>query len=87
MKTEFATRPARVFRNGNSVAVRLPNGWAKAGAVMQASRHGKYISLELREKKPKTLAELLARIRAIGPEPGPFVREQPPFPERDFMKD
>ncbi len=87
MKTEVATRPSRVFRNGNSVAVRLPNGWAKPGALMQARRQGKHISLELQEKRPKTLAEVLALIRAAGPDPGPFIREQPPFSEREFMKD
>ena len=87
MKTEIATRPARVFRNGNSVAVRLPKGWAKAGTLMEAQRNGTNISLELYKKKPKTLAELLARMRAAGPDPGPYIREQPPFPEREFMKD
>jgi virulence-associated protein VagC len=87
MKTEIANRPARVFRNGNSVAVRLPHGWAKPGTLMEARRNGKNISLALYKRKPKTLAELLALMRAAGPDPGPFVREQPPFPDRDFMKD
>jgi len=84
MKTEVATRPARVFRNGNSVAVRLPRGWAKPGMAFKVSRNGAGIHLAASAKKPRTLAELLARMRQYGLENEEFVREQPPFPVRDF---
>jgi len=87
MKSEVATRPARVFKNGNSVAVRLPKGWAKAGTLMQVSRNGHHITLKAGKQKPKTLLEVLKQIWAAGPDPGPFVREKVSFPERDFMKD
>jgi virulence-associated protein VagC len=87
MKSEVATRPARVFRNGNSVAVRLPKGWAKPGMLMQASRNGHSITLKAEKQAPKTLGEVLKQIWASGPDPGPFVRVQPPFPKRDFMDD
>jgi virulence-associated protein VagC len=87
MKSEVATRPARVFRNGNSVAVRLPKGWAKPGMLMQASRNGRSITLKSKIEKPKTLGEVLKEIWAAGPDPGPFVRQQPPLQVREFMKD
>lgn len=84
MKAATSSRPVRVFRNGNSLAVRLPKGWATAGTVMQAKQKGQSIILEKTTAKPKTLAEVLERMRAAGPDPGPFIRVQPPYPVRDF---
>jgi virulence-associated protein VagC len=84
MKAEIAKRPARVFRNGNSVAVRLPKGWAKAGMTYTISRNGAGIHLAANEKKPRTLAEVLARMRQYDLADEKFVRVQPPYPVRDF---
>jgi virulence-associated protein VagC len=87
MNSATLTRPSRVFRNGNSIAVRLPKGWALPGTSLRTRQTRNRIILEKDNKKPKTLGEMMARIRDSGPDPGPFVREQLPFSERDFMKD
>ena len=87
MKTEIATRPARVFRNGNSVAVRLPNGWAKPGMAFKISRNGTGIHLAENDSKPKTVADMLDRMAKYGLQAEEFVREQLPFPDRECFKD
>jgi virulence-associated protein VagC len=84
MKSAVTTRPAKIFRNGNSVAVRLPKGWAKPGAAAQMRVTGKRIILEKTNSRPKTLAEVLQRMRRYDLIDEPFVREQPPYPVRDF---
>jgi len=84
MKTETFPRPARSFRNGNSIAVRLPKGWVKPGMAFKVSRHGELITLESDTQKPKTLADVLKRMRKYNLADEEFVREHIQFPARDF---
>ena len=54
-------RRTRVFRSGNSLAVRLPAGWSKEGSAVTVTREG---SKMIVESELTTLADAL---RTIGP--------------------
>jgi virulence-associated protein VagC len=87
MKTETSPRAARSFRNGNSVAVRMPKGWVKPGVAFKVSRNGQHITLKSCEKRPRTVAQVLERMAKYGLQNEPFEREQLPAQDRDFFKD
>jgi hypothetical protein len=87
MNSTAPSRPVRAFRKGSTIATRRPKDWTKIGVPLRTRKTGHRLIPEKDDKMPKTLGEMLKLIRAAGPDPGPFVREHPPFPERDFMKD
>ena len=73
---------SRTFKSGNSVAVRLPKELAiDAGTEVVIRKDGNRLTIT---PKPKgTMAELVERLRAIGPPPGPKAkREKIIFPKR-----
>lgn len=74
----------RVFRSGDGVAVELPEALGfPVGTEVLISRHGGLVTMEAKPQRPKiTPAELVRRMRELGPPLTPEVREPIEFPER-----
>lgn len=73
---------SKTFRSGNSVAVRLPRELAfETDTEVTIRKVGN--TLTITPKPKKTMAEFIARLREIGPPPGPKLkREKIIFPKR-----
>jgi antitoxin VapB len=72
---------AKTFRSGNSVAVRLPNEMGiEAGVEVVIQRSGDTVTITPKSKH--SVAEMIARLRAL-PKPD-YIQEREPieFPER-----
>lgn len=75
------SRTTKVFKSGNSQAVRLPKEFQFSVDEVEIFRRGNEIVLR---EKPKNLAGLFHALAAMG-EDGDFIeRDQPPMQERDF---
>ena len=78
---------SKTFKSGNSEAVRLPKEVAYGpGVEVTIRKVGNRITIEPKQQARKAMAELVARLRAIGPPPGPKFRRQrivPPEREGD----
>ncbi|MER3482246.1 MAG: AbrB/MazE/SpoVT family DNA-binding domain-containing protein [Meiothermus sp.] len=77
------TKTTKVFKSGNSQAVRLPKEFRFSVDEVEIFRRGDEIVLR---EKPKNLEGLFRALAALG-EDGDFMpegREQPPMQERDF---
>jgi antitoxin VapB len=72
------TQTAKVFRSGNSQAVRLPKEFQFDVSEVEISRRGEEIVLR---KKP---ANLLDAFTALASVEGKVTRQQPAMQERDF---
>ncbi len=75
---------SKTFKSGNSLALRLPKelGLA-AGTEVTIRKVGANLQIVPRDGNRLTPAELVARLRKIGPPPGPRVgRLKPIFPKR-----
>ena len=77
---------SKTFKSGNSVAVRLPKGFAiPAGADVELSRSGNRVIIELTvdeaERKRRWLA-LLDTLAALPKPPSVQERERFEFPDR-----
>lgn len=73
---------AKLFRNGNSQAVRLPKEFRMSGEMVKISRKGKQIIIEPLEMTWEALFESLHDF------PDDFMqegREQPPMQKREFF--
>ena len=77
----MATVNSRVFRSGNSEAVRLPKEVAYGADIeVTIERRGDVVTI--RPKMPLTMQEMLRQLREL-PKPDPVeVREPIEFPER-----
>ena len=65
----------KTFKSGNSVAVRLPKEIGlEVGKELLVDRTGELVIL--RPKPTMTPAELVAKLREIGPPPGPKLKRQ-----------
>lgn len=75
---------SKTFKSGNSEALRLPKEVALGPNVEVTIRKiGDTLEITPKAKRKKTMAELVARLREIGPPPGPRVgRLKPIFPKR-----
>jgi antitoxin VapB len=74
------TQTAKVFRSGNSQAVRLPKEFQLDVSEVEISRRGEEIVLR---KKP---ANLLDAFTALASVEGEMKRQQPEMQERDFTQ-
>lgn len=76
---------SKTFKSGNSEAVRLPKEVAYGpGVEVTIRKVGNRITIEPKREARKTMAELVARLREIGPPPGPkFRRERIVPPKRE----
>ena len=63
---------SKLFRSGNSIAVRLPRelGFAEGEAVI-IRKVGGVVEITPKRKSAKSMKELVERLREIGPPPGP----------------
>jgi antitoxin VapB len=69
----------RTFKSGNSEAVRLPKDIGFGiGAEVQITRVGDQVILTRRHRPTLTTAEMIARLRELGP-PSDGVQEREPF--------
>jgi antitoxin VapB len=81
----------KIFKSGNSVAVRLPKefGFAEGTSVLMEQRGGSLVirpATDLEEEK-RRVRELIAGLRAIGfPEDGIQPRPEFEAPERIDLK-
>ena len=73
---------SKTFKSGNSVAVRLPRELEiEPDTEVTICKVGD--TLTITPKPKKTMADLVARLREIGPPPGPKLkRERIIFPKR-----
>ena len=72
---------ARVFKSGNSQAVRLPKEFRFQAAEVEIFRRGDEIVLR---EKPRSLADAFDLLASL---PEDFARPpQPPMDERDFSE-
>jgi antitoxin VapB len=73
---------SKTFKSGNSVAVRLPRELAvESETEVTIRKVGD--TLTIVPKPKRTMAQLVARLREIGPPPGPKLkRERAIFPKR-----
>ena len=83
------TKPvhSKTFKSGNSVAVRLPKGFAiPAGAEIELAKSGDTVTIKLtrdREEVRRQLHKLTADLKAIGAPPGGVQKRDPfEFPDR-----
>lgn len=75
---------AKLFQNGRSQAVRLPQEFRFNGERVRIRRSGNAVILEPIIEDP---AEWFAQMDQLGDEPFmPEGREQPPMPERDIFE-
>lgn len=75
---------SKTFKSGNSVAVRLPKELGfEEGQEITIRKIGSRVEILPKRNDRLTPAELVARLREIGPPPGPRVgRLKPIFPKR-----
>lgn len=75
---------SKTFKSGNSEAVRLPKEVAFGpGVDVTIRKFGDTIEIRPKTNPKLTPKELVARLREIGPPPGPRVgREKIVFPKR-----
>ena len=73
---------SKTFKSGNSIAVRLPKELAvEPNTEVTIRKVGE--TLTITPKPRRTMADLVARLREIGPPPGPKVeRQKIIFPKR-----
>ena len=83
------TKPihTRTFKSGNSVAVRLPKGFAiPVGADVEMDKTGDTVTIRVtrdREEVRRQLRKLTADLEAIGAPPGGVQKRDPfEFPDR-----
>ena len=83
------TKPihTRTFKSGNSVAVRLPKGFAiPVGAELEMDKSGDTVTIRVtrdREEVRRQLRKLTADLEAIGAPPGGVQKRDPfEFPDR-----
>ena len=83
------TKPihTRTFQSGNSVAVRLPKGFAiPVGADVEMDKTGDTVTIRVtrdREEVRRQLRKLTADLEAIGTPPGGVQKRDPfEFPDR-----
>jgi antitoxin VapB len=74
----------RTFKSGNSVALRLPKELGVVeGIEVTVRKVGDTLEVTPKQKPRMTPAELVAKLREIGPPSGPKVgRLKPIFPKR-----
>ena len=77
----------RTFKSGNSVAVRLPKGFAiPVGAELEMDKSGDTVTIRVtrdREEVRRQLRKLTADLEAIGAPPGGVQKRDPfEFPDR-----
>lgn len=76
----------KTFKSGNSVAVRLPKGFAiPAGAEVEVSRAGNSVTIRLTRDEAETRKRMIAMLdalEAIGPIGEIEKREPIEFPDR-----
>ena len=77
----------RTFQSGNSVAVRLPKGFAiPVGADVEMDKSGDTVTIRVtrdREEVRRQLRKLTADLEAIGAPPGGVQKRDPfEFPDR-----
>ena len=76
-------QPTRLFRNGNSQAVRIPRAFAFESDKIQVEIERRGEELIIRRAK-RRLTGLGAAFRELGPYFEDSVREQPPMESRDW---
>ena len=76
-------RPTRLFRNGNSQAVRIPRALAFESDKTQVEIERQGDELIIRRAR-RRLTGVGAAFRALGPYFDNFRREQPPIESRDW---
>ena len=78
---------SKTFKSGNSEALRLPKEVAFGINVEVTIRKvGDRMTIEPKREAKRTMAELVARLREIGPPPGPkFKREKIIPPRREGL--
>ena len=76
-------QPTRLFRNGNSQAVRIPRAFAFESDKIQVEIERQGDELIIRRAK-RRLNGLGAAFRELGPYFEDFRREQPPMETRDW---
>lgn len=81
--TSPGPRPTRLFRNGNSQAVRIPSALAFESDKTQVEIERQGDDLIIRPVK-RRLSGLGAAFRELGPYFEHFRREQPPMELRDW---
>lgn len=76
---------SKTFKSGNSEALRLPKEVAFGpGVEVTIRKVGDRLTIEPKREAKRTMAELVARLREIGPPPGPkFKRERILPPKRE----
>lgn len=75
-------KPTRLFRNGNSQAVRIPSALAfENGTQVEIERQGDELIIRPAKRR---LTGLGAAFRQLGPYFENFRREQPPMELRDW---
>ncbi len=76
----------KTFKSGNSVAVRLPKGFAiPAGAEVELSRNGNRVTMQLSTDPAEAKRRWLAALDALAklPKPGEIEKREPiAFPDR-----
>ena len=77
----------KAFKSGNSIAVRLPKGFAiPEGAELEMDKSGDTVTIRItrgREEVRRTLQQLCKDLEAIGqPEDGVQKRDPFEFPDR-----
>ena len=82
----------RTFKSGNSVAVRLPKGFAvPAGVDVELERSGDTVTIRVtrdREEVRRQLRKLTADLQAIGAPPDCVQKRDPfEFPDRPGLFD
>ena len=76
---------ARVFKSGNSQAVRLPKAFRVKGKELEISRRGKEIVLRELPKKRRGLVELLDAFAAIPEDVFENIKETRPPEKREGL--
>ena len=80
----------RTFKSGNSVAVRLPKGFAiPAGAELEMDKTGDTVTIRVTrtaEEARRRMRETFEAMRAIGTPPGGVQKRDPfEFPDREGL--
>lgn len=73
---------ARVFKSGNSQAVRLPKAFRLKGPEVEISRRGEEIVLREKQKSRGGLAEAFATIASMPPDSFDDIKDRRPLRER-----
>jgi antitoxin VapB len=78
---------SKTFKSGNSEAVRLPKEVAfGAGVEVTIRKVGNRLTIEPKQEAKRTMADLVASLREIGPPPGPkFKRRKIVPPKREGL--